>query len=255
MRFRLNGEGGGCVVCGHSRNGPMSDYELYYWSVPFRGQFVRALLAHAGKTWTEGGDAAISRLMEGEVRDMPVPFMGPPLLVDRKAKVAIAQMPAIVLYLGETLDLLPKDPALRALTLKTVNDTNDVIDELTLDGGREMWTQKRWHEFVPRLQKWMSFWEETGRRHGLKADTGFLLGGEAPGVADVVSATLWSTMADRFPAIDAILTQTAPMTAALTRRVAALPPLAKLAAKAREDYGDAWCGGQIEASLRKALGS
>ena len=232
----------------------MSDYELYYWSVPFRGQFVRALLAHAGKTWTEGGDAAISRLMEGEVRDMPVPFMGPPLLVDRKAKVAIAQMPAIVLYLGETLDLLPKDPALRALTFKTVNDTNDVIDELTLDGGREMWTQKRWHEFVPRLQKWMSFWEETGRRHGLKADTGFLLGGEAPGVADVVSATLWSTMADRFPAIDAILTQTAPMTAALTRRVAALPPLAKLAAKAREDYGDAWCGGQIEASLRKALG-
>ena len=33
------------------------------------------------------------------------------------------------------------------------------------------------------------------------------------------------------------------MTAALTRRVAELPPLAKLAAKAREDYGDAYCGG------------
>ena len=231
----------------------MSDYELYYWSVPFRGQFVRAVLAHAGKTWTEGGDAAISRLMDGKVEAMPVPFMGPPLLVDRKAKVALAQMPAIILYLGETLDLLPKDPGLRALTLKTVNDANDVIDELTLDGGREMWTEKRWRDFVPRLQKWMSFWEETGRRHGLQADAGFLLGGDEPGVADVVAATLWSTMTDRFPKILAILEDAAPMTAALTRRVAALPPLAKLAAKAREDYGDAWCGGQIEASLRKVL--
>ncbi len=41
----------------------MSDYDLYYWSVPFRGQFVRAVLAYAGKAWTEGGDAAISKPM------------------------------------------------------------------------------------------------------------------------------------------------------------------------------------------------
>jgi glutathione S-transferase len=231
----------------------MSDYELYYWSVPFRGQFVRAVLAWAGKTWTEGGDEAISKLMGGPVKDMPVPFMGPPVLVDRKADVAIAQMPAIVLYLGETLDLLPSTPVLRALTLKIVNDANDVIDEITLDGGRAMWTKTRWEAFVPRLEKWMSFWEETGRRHGLKAKSGFLLGGDTPGVADVVTATLWSTMTDRFPAIEAILDKAAPMTAALTRRVADLPPLAKLAAKAREDYGDAYCGGQIEASLRKVL--
>lgn len=32
----------------------MSDYDLYYWSVPFRGQFVRAVLAYAGKAWTQG---------------------------------------------------------------------------------------------------------------------------------------------------------------------------------------------------------
>ena len=232
----------------------MSDYELYYWSVPFRGQFVRAVLAHAGKTWTEGGDDAIAMLMGGPVADMPIPFMGPPLLVDKKADVAIAQMPAVVLYLGETLGLMPATPALRALTIKIVNDANDVIDEITLDGGREMWTEAKWREFTPRLRKWMSFWEETGRRHGLTADAGFLLGGEAPGIADVVTATLWSTMADRFPKIAAILDEAAPMTAALTRRVAALPPLAKLAAKARRDYGDAYCGGQIEASLRKVLG-
>ena len=233
----------------------MPDYEFYYWSLPFRGQFVRAVLAHAGNTWTEAGDAATSKLMGGPVEDMPVPFMGPPMLIDKKAGFAIAEMPAVVLYLGETLDLMPAAPTLRALTMKIVNDANDVIDELTLDGGREMWTPQRWRDFTPRLRKWMSFWEETGRRHGLKADRGFLLGGETAGLADVVTATLWTTMGDRFPEIEAMLKDAAPMTAALSRRVADLPPLARLAAQAREDYGDAYCGGQIEASLRKVLGA
>ena len=233
----------------------MADYELYYWSIPFRGQFVRAVLAFAGKTWREGGDAAISKLMDGPLKRMPVPFMGPPLLIDKKADFAIAEMPAIILYLGETLDLMPASAALRAMTMKIVNDANDVIDEITLDGGREMWTKKRWQDFVPRLTKWMSFWEETGARNGLKADSGFLLGGKKPGIADVVTATLWSTMAERFDKIEAILAESAPLTAALTQRVADLPPLKKLAAKARKDYGDAYCGGEIEASLRKVLGA
>jgi glutathione S-transferase len=231
----------------------MTDYDLYYWPIPFRGQFVRAVLAHASKSWTEHDGAAISKLMGSGVKQMPIPFMGPPLLIDKKADFAISQMSAIVLYLGETLELLPKAPAQRALTIKIVNDANDVIDDITLDGGRLMWTEKRWEEFVPRLKKWMSFWEEIGRRHGVKARSGFLLGGEAPGIADVVTAVLWTTMADRFPAIDAILKEAAPHTAALARRVANLPPLAQLAAKAKQDYGDAYCGGQIEASLRKVL--
>ena len=235
------------------RGAAMSDYTLYYWSAPFRGQFVRAALAFAGKSWEEAGDEAISALMEGPVKKMPIPFMGPPMLVDHKADFAIAEMPAVVLYLGETLDLMPAAPELRALTMKIVCDANDVIDEMTLEGGMRMWTDKRWEEFVPRLKKWMSFWDETGRRHGLTKESGFLLGGTEPGLADVVTATLWGTMADRFGKIGAIFKRAAPMTAALTGRMAALPPLAALAAKAREDYGDAYSGGKIEKSLRKAL--
>jgi glutathione S-transferase len=231
----------------------MADYELYYWSVPFRGQFVRAVLAYAGKSWKEAGDEAISSLMRGKVADMPVPFMGPPLLVDRKAKFAIAQMPAIILYLGETLGLMPKDPEKRALAMKMVNDANDVIDELTQDGGREMWNAESWKEFEPRLRKWMSFWEETGRRHGLKPEKGFLLGGRKPGIADIVTATLWSTMIERLPALGEMLENEAPMTAALARRVYGLPKLAKLAEAARKDYGDTYCGGQIGAALRQVL--
>ena len=232
----------------------MADYDLYYWPVPFRGQFVRAVLAYAGKTWTEIDGLRIAELMTEAVADLPVPFMGPPVLIDRKADFAIAQMPAIMLYLGDTLGLLPATPKLRAMTTKVINDANDVIDDLTLDGGREMWTRAKWEEFVPRLERWMAIWEETGRRYALEATSGFLLGNTAPEMADLVTAILWTTMADRFPPIAAMLETTAPMTAALARRVADLPPLAALAAEARQNYGDAYCGGQIERSLRDVLG-
>ena len=231
----------------------MSDYELYYWPIPFRGQFVRALLAFAGKTWTEHDGEDISKLMDGPLREMPLPFMGPPLLIDNKADFAISQMPAILSYLGETLNLLPKDAKLRALTLKIIMDANDVIDDLTLDGGRLMWTPPRWEGFVPRLSAWMTFSEEIGRRHGLTRKAGTMLGEAEPGVADVVTAILWGTIADRFPVLKAQVQEHAPMIFALTQRVGAIPALATLAEKARADYGDAYCGGRIEASLRKVL--
>ena len=60
-------------------------------------------------------------------------------------------------------------------------------------------------------------------------------------------------MTDRFKKIGTIFKRTAPMTSALTERMAETPALAALAAKAREDYGGAYCGGQIEKSLRKVL--
>lgn len=231
----------------------MDDYELLYWSVPFRGQFVRALLTFAGKSWSEPGDARIGELMEGSVSDMPVPFMGPPVLIDKRSGIAVSQMPAIIFYLGDTLDLLPSEPELRALTLKVVNDANDVIDEITLDGGREMWTQALWTKSMPRFQKWMAMWEELGSRYGLTVDAGYILGGDEPGIADVITATLWTTMTERFSRIEALLAETAPRTMALSHRISALPSLAALNAKARTDYGEAYAGGQIGASMKKIL--
>jgi len=227
-----------------------ADYDFYYWQLPFRGQFIRAILAFAGKSWDEHDDDAVAALTSAPPDAQPLPFMGTPLLIDRNADLVLSEMPAIALYLGETLGLIPDSPAARAMTLKVVNDANDVIDELTLDGGREMWTADKWKEFVPRLARWMTIWEVLGVRHGLAPDHGFLLGGEEPGVADIVTSTLWMTMGDRFPAIAALLDETAPNVAALSRRVQALPPLAKLKAAALEHYGEGYCGGQIEKSLR-----
>ena len=230
----------------------MADFDLYYWPVPFRGQFIRGILAYAGKDWTEHDSDEIGELMARSPADQPVPFMGPPVLIDNAGKFAIAEMPAIAVYLGETLNLLPPSPEGRARSIKVVNDANDVLDELTLDGGREMWTPGKWQDFVPRLGRWMEIWEVTGSAHGLREENGTLLGSEEPGVADIVTAVLWSTMADRFGVIAGLLADTAPRVAALTRRMQATPRLARLAEDSREKYGDAYCGGEIEKSLRAA---
>jgi len=232
----------------------MSDYDFYYWPVPFRGQFIRAIMAYAGKDWAEHDADAIGTAMQADPGEQPVPFMGPPVLVDKASGFAVSQMPAIALYLGETLGLVPQTPEGRAMTAKVVNDANDVIDEITLDGGREMWTPDTWREFVPRLKRWMSFWEATGQANGLSDDAGFLLGTEEAGIADIVTATLWSTMGDRFPSLAALLEETAPRTAALVSRMQDEAALAALKARAFEDYGDGYCGGDIEKSLRAVAG-
>jgi len=232
----------------------MSDYELYYWQLPFRGQFIRALLAWAGKRWDEFDDEAVGRAMDDDVACQAIPFKGPPMIVDRRSGFALAQMPAIAFWLGESLQLLPSSVEGKALAIKVVNDCNDVIDELTIDGGRQMWTPARWKAFQPRLKRWMAIFEETGRRHGLSAEAGFLLGGERATVADIAAATLWGTVADRFPSIGRLLAAQSPAVAGLTRRLCAEPALANLAKVSREQFGDGYCGGQIERSLRRVAG-
>ena len=192
-------------------------------------------------------------VMEADVGKQAIPFKGPPMIVDKHSGFALAQMPAIAYWLGETLDLLPGAIAGKALSLKVVNDANDVIDELSLDGGKQMWSPQRWQEFQPRLKRWMAIWEETGRRHGLTAEAGHLLGGARAGVADIVTATLWGTLAEKFPAIGRILDKEAPAVAGLTRRLMAEPALANLAAVSREQFGDSYCGGEIEKSMRRVI--
>lgn len=230
----------------------MSGHILYYWPVPFRGQFIRAVLAHAGAGWTEPDAEAVSAMMTQAPADQPVPFMAPPMLVD-DAGVAVAQMSSILFHLGTRFDLMPCDAGRAALTTKIVNDTNDVLDGITRNGGQTMWTAPDWAAYRPRLERWMAIWEDTGDRHGLTADAGHLLGGTSPGLADLVTATLWFTMADKVPGIDSLLQAGAPKVRALSRRLMATDPLARLRARTDAAYGDIYCGGQIEASLRHVL--
>ncbi|MEJ2122427.1 MAG: glutathione S-transferase [Alphaproteobacteria bacterium] len=231
----------------------MSDYTLYYWPAPFRGQFVRSVLAHVHASWEEPGIGELSSLMDTAPAEQLVPFMGPPVLTDHAADLSLAQTSAILAYLGRKHGLTPDDPARAALSDKIAADADDVLYEMTLHNGAQMWTPKSWNAYRPRLGRWMEIFEETGRRHGLTPQAGYLLGTEAPGLADLTVHILWGTMTAKLPSLRSMLDETAPAIAGLSDRIAGLPEQDDLRARSDAEYGDEWCGGQIEASLRAVL--
>jgi glutathione S-transferase len=231
----------------------MLTYTLYYWPVPFRGQFVRSVLAHVHAIWDEAGIEAISTLMQTAPAGQLIPHMGPPVLTDRATDLSLAQTPAILAYLGRKHDLIPNDPLHDALTTKIIADSNDVLCEMTLNNGAQMWTRESWNAYRPRLGRWMEIFEETGRRHGLKANAGYFFGTERPGLADLTVHILWGTMTAKLPSLRPILDATAPAIAGLSDRIGALPEQIDLCARSDAEYGNDWCGGQIEASLRAVL--
>jgi glutathione S-transferase len=231
----------------------MTDYTLYYWPLPFRGQFVRSVLAHVGASWMEASIDDLIALKGAEPAKQLVPHMGPPVLTDHAADLSLAQTPAILGYLGDKYGLIPTDPLRAALTGKIIADANDVLYEMTLHNGAQMWTQERWDNYCPRLARWMAIFEENGRRHGLTNSNGYVLGTDAPGLADLVVHILWGVMTSKLPPLRPLLDTTAPAIAALSDRIAQLPDQGELHLRCDEEYGVEWCSGQIEASLRAVL--
>lgn len=230
-------------------------YALYYWPLPFRGHFVRYVLAHVGAKWDEPDVEALIRLKSQPVEDQPLPLMAPPVLHDREAGLHLSQMPAILSYLGRKHCLMPGDPTRDALTLKVICDAGDVLQEITCNCGATMWTRQSWDAFAAdRLPRWMQIFEEMGRRHGLSPDTGHLLGTSEPGLADLASAALWHTMAEKLPKIGGMLRTGAPAIAHHSSRIAEIPAIAAMRRDCDTRFGGAYCGGQIEASLRAVLG-
>lgn len=231
----------------------MADYTLYYWPIPFRGQFIRSLLTHVGASWVEAEESALRALWQAAPQDQAIPFMGAPVLVDHQADVSLSQLPAILTYLARRHGLLPDDALREALTAKVIADASDVLYEMTRYHGEQMWTAEAWSAFQPRLARWMGIFEHTGRRHGLEANSGYFLGTDGPGVADLTVAELWGTMTACFPSLRRLLDGHAPAVAQLVDRIGALPAQTALRKRTEEAFGEVWCGGEIEASLRAVI--
>ncbi|MCB1398267.1 MAG: glutathione S-transferase family protein [Rhodobacter sp.] len=223
----------------------MTDYTLYYWPIPFRGHFVRMVLAQVGAHWDEPGQEAIAALRLAA--DQPYPFMAPPLLVDHATGQSLSQLPAILMALGRRHGLIG-DPD---ETLRLICDAMDVLLEITRCHGAQMWDHAAWADFVGRrLPRWLSLHE---RIVAGRVEAGFL-GGEAPGLADLVLTALWHTMADRLPGMRALMVPHAPTVLALVDRVATTAPIAALIGDWR-DRRPLYCAGQIEASILAMLDS
>ncbi|MEM9270928.1 MAG: glutathione S-transferase [Pseudomonadota bacterium] len=229
-------------------------YTLYYWPIPFRGEFVRAVLALADQGCQEPGFDEVSALKLIAPDAQPVPFMGPPVLVDHEVDLSLAQLPAILRYLAEKHHLMPQAAKDVALTDKIVADANDVLDELTLFGGRSMWTLGEWESFAEeRLPRWMAIFEQTMRSQDVTADRGYLFRRDTPGLGDVTVAILWGVMTGKLEGLRPLLDKHAPRVAGFVDRVLALPELSQQREKSDARFGDQYCGGQIEASIREML--
>lgn len=224
-------------------------YQLHYWPIPFRGHFIRFVLAYAGLAWDEPGFDAVVGLKNRDAADQPYPFMAPPLLTDTLTGTHLSQMPAILMALGRTHGLLTEPDR----TLRLICDASDILFEITRYHGALMWDAASWTEFHgSRLPRWMQIHERIVAEAGVTAAAGYLRGGAHPGLADLVLGALWHTMADRLPPLRPLLHANAPVLEGLADRIAAEPPVAALIA----DWAGrrpVYCGGHIEASLLNML--
>ena len=233
----------------------MARYALYYHPIPFRGHFIRYVLAYAGQDWDEPDHDEVLRLKALPVTGQPYPFMAPPMLHDRNHDVWLAQLPAILTYLGVAHHLMVAQPGGEARVQKVIADCNDVLEGITCNCGARMWDEGSWSAFITgRLPRWLEIFEATGRAHRMDGTGVFLLGTGEPSLADLATAALWHTICDKLPELDAVVRAHAPEVHALSYRIANLPRIRAMRDRTDEQWGHAYCGGQIEASLRRMLG-
>ena len=229
-------------------------YRLYYWPIPFRGVFIQYLLDHAGVDYDIANFDETSQLKSTDIIDQSVPCMAPPMLHDYHHDRYLSQMPAIVTYLAGELGYSPNDTYLDYQALKVLLDSNDVLSDLTNANGSQMWTHDHWQLFrSQRLVRWLGIFEETGRRNGLCENSGYLLGTAHASYADIAAAALFGTMARCLPELDSDIRCNAPAVHGLCRRIEASERIQHTITRQQSEIGNAYCGGQIEQSIRSML--
>lgn len=226
-------------------------YQFTYWPIPFRGNFVRNLFAYTNTEYVEISKyEQIVAQKNQPVTDQLCPYMGPPLFEDKTNNVCLSQMTAIMFYLGEQLDLMPGDLAGKALTLKVIGDCNDLLSEITRSNGNQLWDQPAWDEFMSgRFVQWLQIFEETLRRGLLEGGTSLLAESSAT-VADLARHALFATMERCLPQLSPILRQHAPTVLATCDQVSENDGIKALVSKQTKEFGQMYCGGEIEKSLR-----
>jgi len=106
-------------------------YELYYWTgIQGRGEFIRLALEDAGVAYTDmarvHGDGIITPFLEGKA-DGAQPF-APPFL--KAGRMMVAQVSAILDFLGPTLDLVPQAASRRIQALQLQLTIADLVAEV-----------------------------------------------------------------------------------------------------------------------------
>ncbi|MEM9401903.1 MAG: glutathione S-transferase family protein [Pseudomonadota bacterium] len=230
-----------------SANPEETRFQLDYWPIPFRGSFISFLFAYREVPLLEcsGLDENVA-LKNAPLHEQSVPYIGPPVLHDRQTGTSLSQMPAIVLYAADILDLMPKGSFARAMALKILMDCNDLLMEISRYNGSDMWDRDAWREFRDaRLPRWLGVFEESLRRE--------YLGRTPVSFADISVFALFGTLIRCLPQLESDILEHAPGIHALCERIGATPSLRRCVARQRENYGELYCGGLIEKLLRAML--
>lgn len=229
-------------------------YTLYYWPVPFRGDFIRLLLVEVGAAYTEATPEETLDLCSRDPAAQPFPAMAPPILHDPEGDIFIAQMPAIVMYLAKKFSLWPQAPLESALCLKLLLDSNDVLADITNLNGTVMWEYSTWQAFRQnRLKRWLQLFEQTRQQFGPNSTHASLGGGEQLSLGDLVIYALWGTMIRCLPDLRFDCQQHAPGIVHRCQQLEGRRKIQKFVQGQVERYGDLYCGGHIEASIRTML--
>lgn len=228
--------------------------KLYYWPIPFRGNFIRLLLEDANATYTEASPEETVKYKTSSPEEQPFPAMAPPFLHDLDDGVFLSQMPTIVMYLSEKLNYLPKDAFKSAVCLKLLLDSNDVLAEITNSNGSTMWEYEIWKPFrQKRLKRWFEIFEQTALKSGLQPDSGFMWGDDQISTADIVLHALFGTMTRCLPELSVDFQNHAPRVFTLCQRMEERPKIKQFIESQSRKYEKQYCGGQIEQSIRRML--
>ncbi|HEX2790500.1 MAG TPA: glutathione S-transferase [Steroidobacteraceae bacterium] len=151
-------------------------YELYYWpGIQGRGEYVRLALEQAGARYIDvarlpqrqgGGERAIGRVLQGKALKRAA-FAVPCLKAGGRL---IGQTANILLFLGDRLDLAPRDMAARLWThqlqltigdfLVEVHDTHHPISGALYYEQQKSAARRRTRQFLAqRLPKFLAYFE------------------------------------------------------------------------------------------------
>ncbi len=215
-------------------------YDLYYWPIQGRGEFVRLVLEDAGADYTDicrqpGGIAKMTRVLDGAEPAL-LPF-APPFV--HAGDVWLAQSAHIASYLGEQLGLAPSDEQSRLSARTLMLTIADLVDEVhdthhpvAVDQVYEDQKQPallRAASFrAKRLPKFMRHLE----RHLERADSGVLIG-KTETYVDLAAFQIVEGLRFAFPHAFEKLAGEWPRLVALHDRIAARPRIASYLASDR----------------------
>ncbi|PPU75392.1 glutathione S-transferase [Xanthomonas cucurbitae] len=214
-------------------------YQLYYWTgLQGRGEFVRLALEDAGAAYTDvarvEGDDVITAFLQG--KQPGAQPLAPPFL--RAGDVVVAQVAAILHFLGPSLQLVPDDDALRLQALQLQLTITDLVAEvhdthhpiaagLYYEDQKAEATRRAEDLRDHRLPKFLGYFEQVVQRAG---------GTSVLAVHSYVDLSLFQLVSGldyMFPKRMATLSKDIPGLRAVQRRVAARPRIAAYLASER----------------------